>query len=139
MLYIQDLSLYMNPCPYTISHEAPLPQVFNLFRTMGLRHLPVMQESGIVSSYIILYTYSEFMEPELILSARLTPFQVVGIITRHDLTHENLQERYYVKWQRAKQRRRLAERRREVLSNHTLININNSTSASFNVSDDMFV
>ena len=49
ILYIQDLSLYMNPCPYTISHEAPLPQVFNLFRTMGLRHLPVMQESGIVS------------------------------------------------------------------------------------------
>ena len=42
----------MNSCPYTISHEAPLPQVFNLFRTMGLRHLPVMQESGIVSSNI---------------------------------------------------------------------------------------
>ena len=46
---LQDLSLYMNPSPYTISHQAPLPQVFNLFRTMGLRHLPVMRDSGIVS------------------------------------------------------------------------------------------
>lgn len=46
----QDLSIFMNPSPYTISREAPLPQVFNLFRTMGLRHLPVMQESGIVST-----------------------------------------------------------------------------------------
>ncbi len=45
----QDISLYMNPCPYTISRETPLPQVFNLFRTMGLRHLPVVEESGLVS------------------------------------------------------------------------------------------
>jgi chloride channel 6 len=61
---LMDLSLFMNPSPYTISYQAPLPQVFNLFRTMGLRHLPVMQDSGIV----------------------------VGIITRHDLTHERLHE-----------------------------------------------
>ena len=45
----QDLSVFMNPSPYTINKEAPLPQVFTLFRTMGLRHLPVMQEAGIVS------------------------------------------------------------------------------------------
>ena len=43
---LQDLSLYMNPCPYTISHEAPLPQVFNLFRTMGLLKAPT-SHSGI--------------------------------------------------------------------------------------------
>ena len=48
-LFLQDISLYMNPSPYTISHQAPLPQVFNLFRTMGLRHLPVIRDSGIVS------------------------------------------------------------------------------------------
>ena len=47
---LQDLSLYMNPSPYTISKKAPLPLVFNLFRTMGLRHLPVIEKSGIVST-----------------------------------------------------------------------------------------
>jgi hypothetical protein len=31
----QDLSLYMNPCPFTVQQIAPLPRVFNLFRTMG--------------------------------------------------------------------------------------------------------
>ena len=39
----------MNPCPYTVSHHAPLPRVFTIFRTMGLRHLPVIEDSGIVS------------------------------------------------------------------------------------------
>jgi chloride channel 6 len=46
---LMDVSLYMNPCPYTISHHAPLARTFNLFRTMGLRHLPVLEDSGIVS------------------------------------------------------------------------------------------
>ena len=79
----QDVSDYMNPCPYTISHEAPLPQVFNLFRTMGLRHLPVLKEQGIVSGIIQLVT--------VIILCCVT--KVVGIITRHDLTHEKLHER----------------------------------------------
>jgi len=39
----------MNSNPYTIYKDAPLPQVFTLFRTMGLRHLPVIEESGLVS------------------------------------------------------------------------------------------
>ncbi|KAL5474896.1 hypothetical protein EMCRGX_G026921 [Ephydatia muelleri] len=57
-----DLSPYMNPCPYLITSNSPLPQVFTLFRTMGLRHLPVIKATG----------------------------NFVGIITRHDLTHDNL-------------------------------------------------
>ena len=66
--------------------------------------------------------------------------QVAGIITRHDLTHENLQERYYMKWQMARRRRSLANQQEDVPVNHTVININ-STSASFDgsVSDDMLV
>eukprot|EP00731_Ephydatia_muelleri_P014815 Em0008g535a len=59
---LMDMTLYMNPCPYTISNQAPLPQVFTLFRTMGLRHLPVVKASGVL----------------------------VGIITRHDLAHHKL-------------------------------------------------
>ncbi|XP_065186325.1 H(+)/Cl(-) exchange transporter 6-like [Sycon ciliatum] len=60
---IVDLTPYMNPCPYTVSALSPVPYVFNLFRTMGLRHLPVMDSMG----------------------------QIVGVITRHNLTHAFLE------------------------------------------------
>ncbi|XP_045912072.1 chloride transport protein 6 [Micropterus dolomieu] len=59
---IVDVTPYMNPCPYTVSPNTRICQVFNLFRTMGLRHLPVVNAVG----------------------------EIVGIITRHNLTHEFL-------------------------------------------------
>uniref|UniRef100_A0A7N8X1N1 Chloride channel protein n=1 Tax=Mastacembelus armatus TaxID=205130 RepID=A0A7N8X1N1_9TELE len=59
---IVDVTPYMNPCPYTVSPNTRISQVFNLFRTMGLRHLPVVNAAG----------------------------EIVGIITRHNLTHEFL-------------------------------------------------
>uniref|UniRef100_A0A8C3G8L5 Chloride channel protein n=1 Tax=Cyclopterus lumpus TaxID=8103 RepID=A0A8C3G8L5_CYCLU len=59
---IVDVTPYMNPCPYTVSPNTHISQVFNLFRTMGLRHLPVVNAVG----------------------------EIVGIITRHNLTHEFL-------------------------------------------------
>jgi chloride channel 6 len=61
---IIDVTGYMNPCPYTILPLAPLPYVFNLFRTMGLRHLVVVDSHG----------------------------QAIGMITRHNLTHNFLEE-----------------------------------------------
>uniref|UniRef100_A0A3Q1GHB2 Chloride channel protein n=1 Tax=Acanthochromis polyacanthus TaxID=80966 RepID=A0A3Q1GHB2_9TELE len=60
---IVDVTPYMNPCPYTVSPNTRISQVFNLFRTMGLRHLPVVNAIG----------------------------EIVGIITRHNLTHEFLE------------------------------------------------
>uniref|UniRef100_A0A8C5QHZ0 Chloride channel protein n=1 Tax=Leptobrachium leishanense TaxID=445787 RepID=A0A8C5QHZ0_9ANUR len=62
---IVDVTPYMNPCPFTVSPNTQASQVFNLFRTMGLRHLPVVNAVG----------------------------EIVGIITRHNLTHEFLQAR----------------------------------------------
>ncbi|KAL5491559.1 hypothetical protein EMCRGX_G016866 [Ephydatia muelleri] len=62
---LMDLSLYMNPSLYCVSSQTPLYQVFNLFRTMGLRHLPVLNEAS---------------------------HNLVGIVTRFDLTHEKLHE-----------------------------------------------
>ncbi|XP_062396516.1 H(+)/Cl(-) exchange transporter 6 isoform X2 [Sardina pilchardus] len=59
---IVDVTPYMNPSPYTVSPNTHVSQVFNLFRTMGLRHLPVVNAVG----------------------------EIVGIITRHNLTHEYL-------------------------------------------------
>ncbi|XP_055022289.1 H(+)/Cl(-) exchange transporter 6 [Boleophthalmus pectinirostris] len=59
---IVDVTPYMNPGPYTVSPNCRISQVFNLFRTMGLRHLPVVNAVG----------------------------EIVGIITRHNLTHEFL-------------------------------------------------
>eukprot|EP00731_Ephydatia_muelleri_P014855 Em0008g575a len=59
---LMDLTLYMNPNIYTIHYQAPMSQVFTLFRTMGLRHLPVTKASGVL----------------------------VGVITRHDLVPDKL-------------------------------------------------
>ena len=36
----------MNPCPYMVFPWTPVPLVFNLFRTMGLRHLIVINTKG---------------------------------------------------------------------------------------------
>ncbi|XP_054435712.1 H(+)/Cl(-) exchange transporter 6 [Pteronotus mesoamericanus] len=62
---IVDVTPYMNPSPFTVSPNTSVSQVFNLFRTMGLRHLPVVNAVG----------------------------EIVGIITRHNLTYESLQAR----------------------------------------------
>ncbi|XP_029433686.1 chloride transport protein 6 isoform X2 [Rhinatrema bivittatum] len=62
---ILDVTPYMNPSSFTVSPNSHASQVFNLFRTMGLRHLPVVNAVG----------------------------EVVGIITRHNLTYEFLQAR----------------------------------------------
>jgi len=57
-MYI-DLTPYMNPVPFTVQPHTPLVRVFRLVRTMGLRHLPVVNLAN---------------EP-------------VGIITRKNLCH----------------------------------------------------
>ncbi|XP_030041964.1 H(+)/Cl(-) exchange transporter 6 isoform X1 [Microcaecilia unicolor] len=62
---ILDVTPYMNPSSFTVSPNSHVSQVFNLFRTMGLRHLPVVNAVG----------------------------EIVGIITRHNLTNEFLQAR----------------------------------------------
>ncbi|KAL8597699.1 hypothetical protein ACOMHN_012666 [Nucella lapillus] len=64
---IVDISEYCNRCPYTVYPESPVPQVFSLFRSMGLRHLPVVDHEG----------------------------KLQGIITRHNLTHEYLEGRLH--------------------------------------------
>lgn len=48
----------MNPCPYIVSPNTRISQVFNLFRTMGLRHLPVVNAVGEVSINIQIQTRS---------------------------------------------------------------------------------
>lgn len=45
----QDVTPYMNPSPFAVSPNTHVSQVFNLFRTMGLRHLPVVNAVGEVS------------------------------------------------------------------------------------------
>eukprot|EP01135_Chromosphaera_perkinsii_P006860 Nk52_evm15s621 gene=Nk52_evmTU15s621 len=55
---VVDLREVLNPNVATVKDVSPLPRVFNVFRTMGLRHLPVVN----------IHNY------------------VVGIVTRKDLT-----------------------------------------------------
>ncbi|XP_031829641.1 chloride channel protein 7 [Nomia melanderi] len=55
--YTIDLRPFMNPAPYTLQYSAALPRAFRLFRALGLRHLPVVNDTN----------------------------EVVGIITRKDV------------------------------------------------------
>ncbi|XP_034241904.1 H(+)/Cl(-) exchange transporter 7 isoform X2 [Thrips palmi] len=52
-----DLRPFMNSSPYTVIHSMTLPRVFRIFRALGLRHLPVIDDTN----------------------------QVVGMVTRKDL------------------------------------------------------
>ena len=54
-----DLRPYMNPVPFSVRETSPLTRVFLLFRTMGLRHLPVIDIDN----------------------------KILGIITRENLVH----------------------------------------------------
>ncbi|VEN38135.1 unnamed protein product [Callosobruchus maculatus] len=42
--YSVDLRPFMNPSPYTVLHSASLPRMFRLFRALGLRHLPIVND-----------------------------------------------------------------------------------------------
>ena len=53
-----DLRPYMLDCPHTMPPFAPLGRAFHVFRTLGLRHLCVVEPDGVL----------------------------VGLVTRHDLT-----------------------------------------------------
>ena len=45
-----DLTPYMNPAPFSVHINSPLARVFRLFRTMGLRHLVVVDLENMVSN-----------------------------------------------------------------------------------------
>ncbi|XP_076751058.1 chloride channel protein 7 [Xylocopa sonorina] len=47
-----DLRPFMNPSPYTLQHSATLPRTFRLFRALGLRHLPVINDTNEVIGII---------------------------------------------------------------------------------------
>ncbi|KAH9125926.1 hypothetical protein AeMF1_003539 [Aphanomyces euteiches] len=57
-----DLTPYMNPTPHTVQDQTPVPRAFRLFRSLGLRHLVVLNRTN----------------------------EVQGIISRKDLTPEHL-------------------------------------------------
>lgn len=44
--YHVDLRPFMNPSPYTVLHSTSLPRMFRLFRALGIRHLPVINDSN---------------------------------------------------------------------------------------------
>lgn len=65
-----DLRPYMNPTPYTVSKNMTYPRVFNEFRSLGLRHIVVVNNTN----------------------------SVVGIITRKDLVkfHAHIKDKKIV-------------------------------------------
>eukprot|EP01138_Halocafeteria_seosinensis_P001396 gb/GECG01001432.1/.p1 GENE.gb/GECG01001432.1/~~gb/GECG01001432.1/.p1 ORF type:complete len:1015 (+),score=100.27 gb/GECG01001432.1/:1-3045(+) len=58
-----DLRPYMSSAPYTVNYKATLQRTYSLFRGLGLRHLPVLNDCQ----------------------------DVIGIITRHELTEDQLE------------------------------------------------
>nr|XP_022900441.1 H(+)/Cl(-) exchange transporter 7 [Onthophagus taurus] len=60
--YSIDLRPFMNRSPYTILHSFTLPRMFRLFRALGLRHLPVVNDRN----------------------------EVIGMVTRKDLARYRL-------------------------------------------------
>ncbi|KAH1026132.1 H(+)/Cl(-) exchange transporter 7 [Dendroctonus ponderosae] len=42
--YSIDLRPFMNPSPYTVLHSTSLQRMFRLFRGLGLRHLPIVND-----------------------------------------------------------------------------------------------
>lgn len=63
---LQDVTPYMNPAPFTVSPNTHVSQVFNLFRTMGLRHLPVVNAVGEVSPRCRLGMEPVSLQPRLL-------------------------------------------------------------------------
>ncbi|RLN92598.1 hypothetical protein BBJ28_00017181, partial [Nothophytophthora sp. Chile5] len=57
-----DLTPYMNPTPHIVQEQTPVPRAFRLFRSLGLRHLIVLNRRN----------------------------EVRGVITRKDLTPSHL-------------------------------------------------
>ena len=47
-----ELARVMNPSPFTVDPLCPLPRVWRLFRSMGLRHLVVLDGDHCVAGII---------------------------------------------------------------------------------------
>ena len=43
---VLDVRAYMNPATITVSPKCPISRCYTLFRGMGIRHLPVVDDSN---------------------------------------------------------------------------------------------
>ncbi|GAB0092589.1 Chloride channel protein [Sergentomyia squamirostris] len=50
--YTVDLEMFMKPAPHSVSRETSVPRIFQLFRALGLRHLPVVSVDNKVMGII---------------------------------------------------------------------------------------
>ena len=65
----------MNTTPITCLHSTSMPQMFNLFRALGLRHMLVLNDNNEVSNNDLSFNCTKSIKS----------LQVVGIVTRKDL------------------------------------------------------
>lgn len=59
--YTVDMSIFMNPSPYSVNLKTSVPRIFQLFRALGLRHLVVVTRENRIRGII---TRKDFL-PEL--------------------------------------------------------------------------
>lgn len=50
--YTVDMSLFMNPSPYSVNLKTSVPRIFQLFRALGLRHLVVVTRENRIHGII---------------------------------------------------------------------------------------
>eukprot|EP00047_Mylnosiga_fluctuans_P023820 m.146627 g.146627 ORF g.146627 m.146627 type:complete len:841 (+) comp9698_c0_seq6:54-2576(+) len=68
-----DVTAYMNETPFTVQPEFTMTQAFRMFRTLGLRHLPVVNKDFELQGII---TRRDFLESHRHSGAKQTTFEM---------------------------------------------------------------
>lgn len=87
-----NLESFMNQTPFVATAEMDAAQVFSMFRGLGLRHLPILDQTDGKLSLVSTATRKKSFDGGSKIDYKNAPVKSSesGMITRHDLTEENI-------------------------------------------------